>query len=322
MSTMKTIIFLKGLPASGKSTWAREYLEKNTNVKRVNKDDLRAMLDNSKWSHANEKFVLQLRDHIVIESLQKGFHVIVDDTNLHPKHEERMRQIARENNAVVEVKFFDTPLEECLRRDAARANSVGVTTIRQMYDQYMGSDVSELPLDKIWIIADTHFTHQMLIDEEIRPDCYNELIIENWKNMVQPDDIVIHLGDVIFGHNKERIKDILNNLPGIKYLVKGNHDYKPDGWWLDNGFDHVYQRLTWNDVVFTHIPEKIPAGKKYNIHGHLHTYEGHRFDEVKHMLEKTNILVSLEYNDYKPEKLKDLLDEANRKSGQSQQQGQ
>ena len=48
------LIMTKGLPASGKSTWAKQYLDDNPGTKRVNKDDLRAMLDNGKWSKRNE----------------------------------------------------------------------------------------------------------------------------------------------------------------------------------------------------------------------------------------------------------------------------
>lgn len=132
---MKTIYLLKGLPASGKSTWAKSHVDATT--KRVNKDDLRAMLDNGRWSRDNEKFVLQLRDHIVVEALAAGKHVIVDDTNLHPKHEARMRQLARENNARVEVVEFDTSLEECIRRDLERPSSVGEKVIRKMHAQFL-----------------------------------------------------------------------------------------------------------------------------------------------------------------------------------------
>lgn len=52
---MLKIILCKGLPASGKSTWTRELIDKNPEkYKRINKDDLRAMLDNGKWSNKNE----------------------------------------------------------------------------------------------------------------------------------------------------------------------------------------------------------------------------------------------------------------------------
>jgi predicted kinase len=137
---MKTVYLLKGLPASGKSTWAKQKLAENPGgIKRVNKDELRATLDGGHWSRGNEQFVLRLRDHLILEALKEGKHVIVDDTNLHARHETRIRQIIREagEEARVEVVFFDVPLEECIRRDLARPHSVGERVIKKMYNEFL-----------------------------------------------------------------------------------------------------------------------------------------------------------------------------------------
>lgn len=140
---MKQIILTKGLPASGKSTWAKKLIDENPGMyKRVCKDDLRIMFDNAKWSPNNEKFVLKVRDEMVIQALTEGYHVILDDTNLHPKHETRMEQIAKtgEFKGKVEVKiedFTSVSVEECIRRDLKRLNSVGEKVIRQMYRQFL-----------------------------------------------------------------------------------------------------------------------------------------------------------------------------------------
>lgn len=136
---MKTLWMTRGLPASGKSTWARAKQAEFPlgAVKRVNKDDLRAMLDAGKWSGENEKFVVSVRDHIVIAALQDDKHVIVDDTNLAPRHEARLRQLARENDAEFQLEdFTHVPLEECIRRDRARPASVGEPVIREMWEEF------------------------------------------------------------------------------------------------------------------------------------------------------------------------------------------
>ena len=52
---------------------------------------------------------------------------------------------------------------------------------------------------KIWIIADTHFYHENIIKFENRPLDNVEQIIANWNKVVADEDLVIHLGDVIFG---------------------------------------------------------------------------------------------------------------------------
>jgi thiol-disulfide isomerase/thioredoxin len=99
MSEKLKIIVLKGIPASGKSTWAKDILAKYPGkYKRINKDDLRAMLDDSKWTKDNEKFVLEMRDYLIQKSLEDGYNVILDDTNLAEKHLNKMKEIAKKWN--------------------------------------------------------------------------------------------------------------------------------------------------------------------------------------------------------------------------------
>jgi len=140
---MLKIIMLRGLPASGKSTWAKQTVKENPHqYKRINKDDLRAMLDSGKHSKSNEKFVLKLRDWVIREALLNGKSVIVDDTNFYPNHEKRLRELAKlheaETGKVVQfkIKEFDISVEECIRRDLERPNSVGEAVIRRMYNDW------------------------------------------------------------------------------------------------------------------------------------------------------------------------------------------
>lgn len=132
---MPKLLMLRGLPASGKSTYAKSLADKGW--VRTNKDDLRAMLNDGKWSKSNEAAVLRLRDFIVIDALQRGKNVVVDDTNCAPFHEETLKQLAQDNKAGFEVKFFDTPLEECIKRDLKRPNSVGERVITKMYGDFL-----------------------------------------------------------------------------------------------------------------------------------------------------------------------------------------
>lgn len=139
----------RGLPASGKSTWARAKQAEfpQGDVKRVNKDDLRAMLDAGKWSPENEAFVVYVRDCIVAAALEKGKSVVVDDTNLAPEHEVRLREIAEKNGVVFEVvDFTHVSLEECIERDRPRSASVGERVIREMWEQFLKPAASE-PLE-------------------------------------------------------------------------------------------------------------------------------------------------------------------------------
>jgi len=93
---MKKILILRGLPASGKSTYARKLLAENPNAwKRLNKDELRAMLDDSAHTPANEQFVNRVRDMLLMEALRARKNVIIDDTNLTDKPIEQITQVAK-----------------------------------------------------------------------------------------------------------------------------------------------------------------------------------------------------------------------------------
>jgi len=139
---------------------------------------------------------------------------------------------------------------------------------------------------KIWVISDTHWKHKNIIKYENRPLDHNEQIVANWCKLVAPDDLVIHLGDVIFGENKQGdLKEILAKLPGKKILCRGNHDGYPTSkwgdweWYLDCGFDAVTDYFVYQDLAFSHAPlTPLPTTARYgygqevrlNIHGHFH----------------------------------------------------
>jgi predicted kinase len=108
---MKRVTLLRGLPACGKTTWAKEQLKACPGrYKRISKDDLRAMLDNGTWSKHNEQFILKARNSLILAALQDGYHVLIDDTNLHPKHEDAIRELVKGLAAVSIQDFTHVPL--------------------------------------------------------------------------------------------------------------------------------------------------------------------------------------------------------------------
>lgn len=135
---MSTITLTKGLPASGKSTWAKREVEESDGlVKRINKDDLRAMIDNSKWSKQNEKLILAARDALISLYLESGLHVIIDDTNLNPEMEKGIRKtFGAEADIIINDSFLMVDVNECVRRDQLRQASVGEKVIRDMWNRW------------------------------------------------------------------------------------------------------------------------------------------------------------------------------------------
>ncbi|MFJ5071267.1 AAA family ATPase [Kitasatospora sp. NPDC088556] len=81
---MPTLHFTRGLPASGKTTWARNWAAENRTVRVcVNRDDLGATLDSSEYvKGVTEKRVMAVRDATILKLLGQGYDVVCDDTNL------------------------------------------------------------------------------------------------------------------------------------------------------------------------------------------------------------------------------------------------
>lgn len=86
---------------------------------------------------------------------------------------------------------------------------------------------------KVFAIGDLHMSFSQEKPMDIFGESwenYLEEITEDWKKRVSDDDIVLLCGDLSWAmHLEDAIPDInyVAALPGIKVILKGNHDY----WW-------------------------------------------------------------------------------------------
>ncbi|MFE0703748.1 AAA family ATPase [Streptomyces sp. NPDC058872] len=138
---MPVVHVMTGLPASGKTTAARALqAAAEGRVRRVNLDDLRAMLDlpatdrspgaDPARSHRHEQTVLDVQDAAVRAAVAGGFDVVVDNTHLTPHVPKRLKAAVAGLAAFVVHDFTDVPVDECVRRDATRDRPVGEEVIR------------------------------------------------------------------------------------------------------------------------------------------------------------------------------------------------
>jgi calcineurin-like phosphoesterase family protein len=149
---------------------------------------------------------------------------------------------------------------------------------------------------KRWVIADTHFGHKMLVDDGHRPEGFEDKIIANWTHMVQPKDLVIHLGDVALPDTDVRVWELMARLPGRKILVMGNHDKRSVTWYMQRGFSFACESFEISKIKFTHRPSTIiPERLRFNVHGHLHA--GLHHEQEPH---EKHRLMSLEASNYMP----------------------
>jgi tRNA uridine 5-carbamoylmethylation protein Kti12 len=137
---MSRLTITRGLPASGKTRWAREQQQADPNLWRINRDDLRGMVA-LHWAYGTttDEDLLTLIQHRAIEVLlEDNVDVIVDDTNLGAGVVETLESLAGDCGADFHVEDFTwVALKVCLQRDAALPNPVGASVIRRMHDKYL-----------------------------------------------------------------------------------------------------------------------------------------------------------------------------------------
>lgn len=156
---------------------------------------------------------------------------------------------------------------------------------------------------KIWLITDTHFNHKKLI-EYGRPVDFEEKLKNNLKKMVFKEDILIHLGDVCIGLDKENNNWFKTEIGCKTWLLLGNHDNKSVTWYLNNGWDVVMKNMSicihGKTVALSHYPMAWDGYFDVNIHGHFHDTDKRRQKDFMNILSGYNKLLAVEHTDYKP----------------------
>lgn len=143
---MKKIILTRGIPASGKSTWAKqEVLKDPEHSIRINRDDLRNM-SGQYWVPAREDYITTCRNQLLNIAVYMGFNtIILDAMNLNPKDVDYISMIVNNFNKALEgdnqykmefKDFTNVSLNVCIKRDSKRENSLGEKVIRGIFNKY------------------------------------------------------------------------------------------------------------------------------------------------------------------------------------------
>lgn len=135
---MSTLTITRGLPASGKTTWALDWLAGDPAGRaRVSRDDLRAMMfEKPTYDWDQEQVVTEAETNLVRILLTTSRDVIVDATHLRPRYVRTWARFAAAHGALVEVVEFPIDVDDAIARDAARARTVGEEVIRRMASRY------------------------------------------------------------------------------------------------------------------------------------------------------------------------------------------
>jgi predicted kinase len=141
---MLKITMTVGIPACGKSTWAKEEVKKEPEkITRINRDDLRSMMSNYHFSDANEKLVTSAKTFMLQQALRYGRDIIIDETNLNRRNFDDICKIVREMNidCMVMEKAFFVELDEAIARDSKREGhgKVGEDVVRKFWKKSGGA---------------------------------------------------------------------------------------------------------------------------------------------------------------------------------------
>jgi predicted kinase len=190
MKKTPNLLILVGCPCSGKSTFA-EYYSKFNDVFRVNRDEMRKMLQFKEQLEGSDEALLSLMIEAIVETaLRKGRNVLIDNT--HTRKEFLMQLITKfRPMADISFKVFDVPLEELLARNAVRERKVPKDIIQAMYRnlQELKQNFDFSPMPKAGIAtAETTAPQDLTLPKAVLCDLDGTLALTTGRNMFRPTE--------------------------------------------------------------------------------------------------------------------------------------
>ena len=256
------LILLVGIPGSGKTTYAKNYIKSYLHTIHLSSDSIRAELYNDESIQGDPAEVFSLMQKRAIEALNNGQNVVYDATNITRKDRASIIGICPKF-AKIEAHIVWQPIEVCIERDASRERTVGKRIIDRMLKRFQAPYYDE-GIDEIKII---------------KPEIWNKSEYEDacFKAMNIPHDNPHHtLG--VMDHCSEARRYLYNakscydsdlllaasihdvGKPYVKAFInsKGEpceiaHYYQHQcvGAWVSYGFNFVTPRVAW--LVSSHM---------------------------------------------------------------------
>lgn len=130
------IAMMRGIPASGKTTVAREWVAEAPGRRvRVSRDDIRAMLFGAPGFGIDEQLVSQIETAAVNKALAQDLSVIIDACHLSYKYETRWANWADRYNTGFHILDINVDTATAIARDSRRENPVGGEVILDMVEK-------------------------------------------------------------------------------------------------------------------------------------------------------------------------------------------
>ena len=134
---MNKIIILVGIPASGKSTLAKQLQQQCEDSVVISKDNIREQYS-IQWGQQQD-FVSKQENQLLMNAINENKKVIIiDDSNLKKETRDKLKQIATQHGYETETIFMNTKLDEFIKRNKQRDKHIpteSLITAQQMLEQ-------------------------------------------------------------------------------------------------------------------------------------------------------------------------------------------
>lgn len=134
---MVDFIMLIGLPASGKSTYAQEYVKQHDNCVTISSDSIRKELYGSEEIQGVSSEIFDIMRKRTKKNLKKGINVIYDATNINYKMRiDFLNQLSKIKDLRKIANLIYTSYNECIENNNKRERNVPEEVIERMYKNF------------------------------------------------------------------------------------------------------------------------------------------------------------------------------------------
>lgn len=260
---MRTLALLRGIPASGKSTWIKE---NNLEGFTLCLDNFRMLLsgpymERTGIDQSKTKEAAEMMYYAIEQRMKSGEFIIVDATHLKNVDIDNYKKLTKEYRYRTLVVDFNVSKEEAIKRDKERPEiaRVGEDIINKMWERRKSQDLS-----KYNVVDKDNFFDAIKWRTEIF-NGKNVNIFGDMHGCVEPledffkeypfskDEIYIFLGDYLDRgkQNKEMLETILKLSKNENCIfLEGNHEH-----WLELYANNKEDQIKTKEFITNTIPE-------------------------------------------------------------------
>ena len=264
-----TCIILCGVPGSGKSTYAQNYIKQFGGI-HLSSDTIRKELYGDESIQGNPNEIFSLMEQRAVNALNQNINVIYDSTGITRK--DRAGIIAACPQFVkIEVHVIWAPIEMCIERDASRERTVGEAVIDRMLKRfqppYYDEGIGEIKIiwpdqfdpyeyDKnIWkLIKVPHDNPHHTLD--INEHCLDACAFAYNHNYSESIEYAALWHDIGKGYTKSFVDSKGNSCETAHYYSHQNY-----GAWISYGLPRITPFIAW--LIGAHM-EPFGNTKYYN----------------------------------------------------------